>query len=265
VTGEYTPNIGYTVIYRIVALGTAAGKTSLGERIVEGLRRKGVVVAVVKQTHEPQIDPGSDPGRYWAAGASSVIVSSPEETTIYVEAEHDLRSIIMKYMPYHPLVLVEGFRGIGVGKAIAIAENEEELKHLVKEPGLWFIVSHDFDLVSNAKEMGFHALLFEEVEALVGEIYKDSIQTLSSLMEHEDCVKCGFGSCVELAEKILRMEIHPIDCPILSRGSVVVNDHVVKLDRGMETILKNIVRGFLASIEGIPSGVKKVRIEVEIE
>jgi len=261
---QYTPNIGYTVIYRIIALGSSAGKTSLGERVVEGLRRKGVVVAVIKQTHEPQIDPGSDPGRYWTAGANVVIVSSPEETTVFMESEHDLRNLVMKYMPYHPLVIVEGFRGVNVGKAIAIIENEEELQHLAKEPGLWFIVSHDFDLVSSAKEMGLNALLFEEVDALVGEIFKDSIQTLSSLMKPEDCRKCGFGSCIELAERILRMEIQPIDCPILSRGNIIVNDRVLHLDPCMQTILKNLVRGFLASIEGVPSGVKKIRIEIEL-
>lgn len=182
-----------------------------------------------------------------------------------MESEHDLGNLVMKYMPYHPIVIAEGFKGVNVGKAIAIIENEEELQHLVKEPGLWFIVSHDFDLISNAKEIGLNALLFEEVDALVGEIYKDSVQTLSSLMKPEDCRKCGFGSCIELAERILRMEIQPIDCPILSKGSIIVDDRVLNLDQRMQTILKNIVRGFLASVEGVPSGAKKIRIEIELD
>ncbi len=192
------------------------------------------------------------------------MVVSPNETTIYIEPEHDLANIITRYMRYYPLVIAEGFRGVPIGKAIAIVENEEELQHVADEPGLWFIVSHDFDLVSHAKEIGFNAMLFEEVESIVGEIYKDSLQTLLSSMPSDKCREYGYSSCVELAEKLLRLEVNPIDCVILSEANIVIDDRVIKLDPRMQAVLKNIVRGFIMSVEGIPPAARKIRIEIKL-
>ncbi len=237
----------------------------MGEGIVSHLSRKGVSLIVVKQSHEPQIDLGSDAGRYWNAGARAVVVVSPSETVVYKERTASLKEAILRLPYYFPLVIAEGFRGCDVGKAIAIVENEEELKHIANEPGIWFIVSHDFDIVEKAREMGMNALLFEDVEALAGEIYKDAVSTLLSLIPGKDCEICGVGSCLELAEALLTRDIEPIECPLLTKTTVVVNDKPLHLDPVIENLLRNLVRAFLSSIKGVPPTAKKFRVEVSLE
>lgn len=227
------------------------------------LSKRGVVVAVIKQTHEPQIDPASDAGRYWGSGAKLVVVMSPSETVVYKEYMSGLREILYKMPFYYPVVIAEGFRGCDVGKAIAIVESEEELEHLLGEPGIWYIVSHDFDVVEKAKEMGLNALLFEETEALAGEVYKDALSTLLSLIPSSDCEVCGVGSCLELVEKLLTHEIMPTDCPLLTRTTIVVDGKPLTLDPLLENLMRNLVKAFLSSIKGAPTTVKKVRIDIE--
>ncbi len=260
---DFTPNIGYTVVYRIIALGTSVGKTTIGEQIVSYLSKRGVVVAVVKQTHEPQIDPDTDAGRYWSSGAKLVVVMSPSETVVYKEYMSGLREILYRMPFYYPVVIAEGFRGCNVGKAIAIIESEEELRNIAGEPGIWYIVSHDFSVVEEAKEMGLHALLFEETEALAGEVYKDALSTLLSLIPSSDCEVCGVGSCLELVEKLLTHEIMPTDCPLLTRTTIVVDGKPLTLDPLLENLMRNLVKAFLSSIKGAPTTVKKVRIDIE--
>ncbi len=261
---DFKPMVGYTVFYRIVALASGVGKTSLGEELVSYLSRKGVKVAVIKHTHEPIIDPESDTGRYWKAGSRVVIVSSPEATLILKEPLGGLEEIA-GVMRFYPLVIAEGFRGSKIGKAIAIIDSEEELSHITGEPGLWMIVSHDFTIVEKAKEIGLNALLFKETEALAEEIYKDALSMLHSMLEGKDCRQCGLSSCLELAEKILTGAITPIECPVLTRLSVIVEDKVIPLNPLLVKILGYTIRGALASIEGVPENPREITIKIYLQ
>ncbi len=256
------PIIGLTPVYRIISLRTGVGKTSLGEGIVSVLSRRGVKLAVVKQTHEKIVDPLSDAGRYWKSGAGAVVVSSPEATSILKEPFTSLREIV-GVMKYYPLVIAEGFRGEGVGRAIAIVEDPSEMNALIREDrGLWFIVSHDVDVVENAKSVGYNALLIDEVEALAGEIYSDAVQLISSRFTGEPEL-CGAGSWTELAEKILHGMISPYECPFSHPLRIIIDDQVVELDPKVARLIGSLLEGFVAGLIG--SGVKPRRIRVFYE
>ncbi len=256
--------IGLTPIYKIVSLTSGVGKTSLGTAIVKSLSRKGVRLAVIKQTHEKVIDELSDPGRYYRAGSSTVIVASPEATVIYKEPFTGLAEII-ETMKYHPLVLVEGFRGVPIGKTIAIVTDPGEINLLIREEkGLWYIVSNDIDVVENAKSIGYNALLIDEVESLAGEIYNDAVQQIASKFKGDPEV-CGVDSWITMAEKILHGLALPYECPLAYPIRIIVDDTLLELDPKSERIIAGLLEGFIAGLLGSSARPRKIRIEYEIK
>ncbi|WFO75231.1 molybdopterin-guanine dinucleotide biosynthesis protein MobB [Desulfurococcaceae archaeon MEX13E-LK6-19] len=259
-----SPVIGLTAIYRIVGLASGIGKTTLGEEIVNHLARKGVRLAVIKQTHEHVLDKGTDAVRYRSAGAETVAIASPEVTLVLIEPLGNINEII-SIIKYYPLVIAEGFKGSRYGKAIGIVETPEELEQLrSEEENLWLIVSHDFDLVEEAKEKGLNAILFEETDAIAEAIFKDAISTLSSLLPEETCRLCGLSSCLELAEKILIGEKDPLECPLATKVQVVADGKPLAVDPRVENLLVHFIKGIMLVTDGAPEHPKEIKINIKL-
>lgn len=91
-----------------------AGKTTLAERLLAEITTRGFTVSTIKHSHHDlDLDsPGSDSFRHRAAGASEVILASPNRFALL----HDYRSIplgleaLLTRLAPVDLVLVEGFK-----------------------------------------------------------------------------------------------------------------------------------------------------------
>jgi molybdopterin-guanine dinucleotide biosynthesis protein B len=97
-----------------------AGKTTLVERLVAELVRRGWRVATVKHAHhDAEIDqPGRDSWRHRAAGASEVALVTGRRWAIVheaPEAEPTLDEVLARLAPAD-LVLVEGFKRAPIPK-----------------------------------------------------------------------------------------------------------------------------------------------------
>ena len=92
---------------------SGVGKTTLAEKLLPELKKRGVRVAVVKHhSHQTPVDvPGKDSWRYADAGAAAVIVSSPVEMVRFerVAAEKTLAEIAAGIHDVD-LILTEGFK-----------------------------------------------------------------------------------------------------------------------------------------------------------
>ena len=255
--------IGLTPVYRIIALASGVGKTSLGTEIVKHLTSNGVKLAVIKQTHEKLLDELSDPGRYKLAGAETVFVSSPELSVIYREPFTGLKEIVVA-MKYYPLIIAEGFSGSHVGKAIAIINDPDEINELIKvEKGLWIIVSNDLDIVEKSKSIGFNAFLMDETEMIANEIYKDAVRLIASKFSGDPEV-CGVGSWIELAEKILHGLLQPYECPFAYPLKIFVDGKPVELDRKTLRIIAGMLEGFVSGLIETTVKPKKIKIEFDL-
>lgn len=97
---------------------SGAGKTTLGELLVEALVRRGLSVAVVKHTHHPL--PGdtaeSDTGRYAAAGAAAVALAGPGGLRLFLAGEEPSPAVLSGLFPAVDLVLLEGYKGSNLPK-----------------------------------------------------------------------------------------------------------------------------------------------------
>ena len=92
-----------------------SGKTTLAERLLAEMVRRGLAVSSVKHAHhDTEIDhPGRDSFRHRAAGAGQVIVASPVRWALMTELrgapEPPLDALLARLDPVD-LVLVEGFK-----------------------------------------------------------------------------------------------------------------------------------------------------------
>lgn len=91
-----------------------SGKTTLIEKLIPELVRRGYKVATVKHdVHGFDVDrPGKDSWRHKKAGAHTVVISSPTKLVLIRDVDHDadLTELRNKYIREVDLILSEGFK-----------------------------------------------------------------------------------------------------------------------------------------------------------
>jgi molybdopterin-guanine dinucleotide biosynthesis protein B len=91
-----------------------AGKTTLLEKLIPELTRRGWRVATIKHdVHGFDIDhPGKDSWRHKQAGAKLTIISSPRKVALVedVKKDHEIAELIARYVRDVDLVLTEGYK-----------------------------------------------------------------------------------------------------------------------------------------------------------
>src|SRR3990172_8679611 len=93
---------------------SGTGKTTLLEKVIAELKRRGDRVGVVKHdAHRFDIDhPGKDSHRLTAAGADTMLITSPEKLAMVKKHTQapPLEEVLENYLPDMDIVLTEGFR-----------------------------------------------------------------------------------------------------------------------------------------------------------
>lgn len=89
-----------------------SGKTTLIEKLIPELRRRGFRIGVIKHAfHAFEIDKkGKDSWRHKAAGAEKVVVSSPRFVTMVKDFEGEDLDALVNYFSDVDLVITEGFK-----------------------------------------------------------------------------------------------------------------------------------------------------------
>lgn len=97
-------------IYGIIGWKNA-GKTTLVERLVAEISRRGLTVSTIKHSHHAiDLDAdGSDSARHRAAGAIEVALATPQQFFLMRNEGLDLEAIMARLAAVD-LVLVEGFK-----------------------------------------------------------------------------------------------------------------------------------------------------------
>jgi molybdopterin-guanine dinucleotide biosynthesis protein B/molybdopterin-guanine dinucleotide biosynthesis protein len=99
---------------------SGTGKTTLLEQVIAELKRRGYRVGVIKHdAHSFEIDhPGRDSYRLTAAGADTMLISSPEKLALVKrnDAAPSVEELVAAYFADVDLILTEGFRKSGLPK-----------------------------------------------------------------------------------------------------------------------------------------------------
>lgn len=95
-----------------------SGKTTLLEKIIAELTRQGLAVGTLKHHGHPDFEidiPGKDSYRHRAAGSKATAILSSKRLALTCDLTQEIScSEALELMPNYDLVLVEGFRGIGL-------------------------------------------------------------------------------------------------------------------------------------------------------
>ena len=99
---------------------SGTGKTTLLEQVIGDLKNRGLRVGVIKHdAHRFDIDhPGKDSYRLAAAGADTMLISSPEKLAVVKKhsASPPVEKLIESYFQDVDIVLTEGFKLGGMPK-----------------------------------------------------------------------------------------------------------------------------------------------------
>jgi molybdopterin-guanine dinucleotide biosynthesis protein B/molybdopterin-guanine dinucleotide biosynthesis protein len=99
---------------------SGTGKTTLLEKVIAELKRRGYRVGVIKHdAHRFDIDhPGKDSHRLTAAGADTMLISSPAKLALVKQhaASPPIEELLATYFGDVDLVLTEGFKLSGLPK-----------------------------------------------------------------------------------------------------------------------------------------------------
>jgi molybdopterin-guanine dinucleotide biosynthesis protein B len=91
-----------------------SGKTTLIERLIPALNRRGVRVGTIKHdAHRFDMDhPGKDTYRHFAAGAEAVVIASAEKLALQkrLDGPRSVDDLASRYLSGVDLVLTEGYR-----------------------------------------------------------------------------------------------------------------------------------------------------------
>jgi molybdopterin-guanine dinucleotide biosynthesis protein B len=97
-----------------------SGKTTLIEKLIPILKRRGYKIGTVKHdVHGFEMDrEGKDTYRHFHSGADAVLISSPKKLAIIqrVEQERPLSELVEQYYRDLDLVITEGFKRVGMPK-----------------------------------------------------------------------------------------------------------------------------------------------------
>lgn len=126
---------------RVIGLAgwSGAGKTTLIEKVIPEIRRRGLTVSTLKHAHHAfDMDrPGKDSHRHREAGAAQVLVASSQRLALLTELrdapEPRLGDLLRMFAPVD-IVLVEGFRSDALRKIeIYRSANGKPLRHAEDE------------------------------------------------------------------------------------------------------------------------------------
>ena len=99
---------------------SGTGKTTLLEKVIVELKKRGYRIGVIKHdAHRFDIDhPGKDSHRLTAAGADTMLISSPEKLAVVKKhtASPPIEELIATYFGDVDIVLTEGFKMSGMPK-----------------------------------------------------------------------------------------------------------------------------------------------------
>ncbi|MFA7536448.1 MAG: molybdopterin-guanine dinucleotide biosynthesis protein B [Desulfuromonadales bacterium] len=99
---------------------SGTGKTTLLEKVIAELKARGWRLGVIKHdAHRFDIDhPGKDSHRLTAAGADTMLITSPEKLAVVKKhaASPPIEELIATYFADVDLVLTEGFKKSGLPK-----------------------------------------------------------------------------------------------------------------------------------------------------
>ncbi|HSO20192.1 MAG TPA: molybdopterin-guanine dinucleotide biosynthesis protein B [Desulfosarcina sp.] len=131
-----------------------AGKTTVIEKLLPELKRRGLKVGTIKHAHHGfAIDrEGKDSWRHQQAGADIAAVAGPEKTAMIINTPLERLENIRSLMNGMDLILAEGFKSARMPKVEVLRSAVHTRPLFLKDPDLFALVT-DLDPPFEAEDL----------------------------------------------------------------------------------------------------------------
>lgn len=256
-----------------------SGKTTVAERIVSTLVKRGLKVAVAKHISKKGFSmdsEGKDTWRYSDVGATPVIAVSDRETTVKLMRGTDVFSLdwMLRVSAENDadVLVIEGFSSIilkdkRVGKIICVRNSGEYYEYKEKvEGGILAYCSFkslDKPILEINRDL---KKIVNEATKFINKRWK--IFSILSDLPRLDCRKCGRSSCLELAEAIYAGEAGVEECVPLKlkpklKTKIIIEENEVPIQPFVSEVIRRSVLGMISALKEVNiSGEEEIRIEI---
>lgn len=152
-----------------------SGKTTLLEKLIPELRRRGYQIGVIKHhVHEFDMDtPGKDTWRHAQAGAATVVLSSPTGIGLIENTATDLpiSQLVERFFQKVDLVLTEGYKHESFPK-IEVVRRGNRQTPIQNRDNSWIAIISDINVTADLPHFGL-----EEISELADFLEKHYLKT----------------------------------------------------------------------------------------
>lgn len=219
-----------------------SGKTTLALRIARKLVEKKYKVAIVKHSDKSSFYEENDTDKFLKV-VEKVIFITPDSTQIMISRKCDLKEILP--LLNVDFLMIEGFKSLKYFPKILCIKNEED-KMLSNDGLSLFTVGLD----SSLKKRGIVDYLVDEEEDLQEMI--TTIEKKAFILPDENCGKCGYQNCYELAQALVKGLENIEKCSYKHDVlSIKINGKEVLLNQFMSKLYLSLIHGMLDPLKGI--------------
>lgn len=224
-----------------------SGKTSLIEKLIGSLKRRGLKVGVIKHTMRAYgVDTrDKDTWRYKQAGAEISVLLTPEESAFFLKYSLSANEA-MTFFSSYDIVLLEGFKELDSAPRIIVATEIEDVKQLSNGLEVAIVTPGLAGTLGSLSVPVFNPVDIEKVADMVEKM-------AMPLVAGRNCGKCGYSSCKDLARAVLAKEAEADRCVNLPSQDVQVLLDGAPLDVNpfVGNVIRNVVLGVLSTLKGV--------------
>ena len=221
-----------------------SGKTNLSIKLCQELRKRGHSVAMMKHSNSSLLPTSVDSTEMTACAGQGAVISD-SETVLSFARGIQLEEVLSHFKA--DFAIIEGFKDEKTYPKIVCLRDETEAKSLFD--GLQVcVVGSGEDLV---------VPLLKNIEEITDLVLEKAFK-----LPRLDCGACGFDSCYELAQTIVKGDRSIDDCVSLHpKATVRIKGEIIPLNPFTSSLVTNTIRGMLSSLKGVGDGPIEIVIQ----
>ncbi|MBS7619355.1 molybdopterin-guanine dinucleotide biosynthesis protein B [Candidatus Bathyarchaeota archaeon] len=225
-----------------------SGKTMVIESLTKELTKRGYAIGTVKHGSEKHaVDtPRKDTWRHMQAGSKASAILTPTESAFFITKPLSVRDAIA-FLGERDFIILEGFKSLDTVARIIVLKDAEEVKSLSNGAEIAVLIPPTIDPVSIKTDAP--KIRIDEVEKLADLVESKAFPFLNGF----DCGSCGYRSCAEMAQAIVRGAEKASKCVYMNEENVklIVNGKEIPIKGFVQDFIARTVLGMVSSLKGV--------------
>ena len=236
-----------------------SGKTRVIESLIKELTKRGYEIGTVKHGSETHtVDtPRKDTWRHMQAGSMASAILTSGGSAFFLKKPLSISDAI-PFLGKKDFIILEGFKSLDTVARIIVLKDVEDVKSLSNGVEIAILAPPNIEPTSLKTEAPI--IRIDEVEKLADLVEAKAFPFLNGF----NCKSCGYRSCAQLAQAIVREGEKASKCVYMNEGNVklIVNGRDIPVKGFVQDFMARTVLGMISSLKGVE---KPKRIELLIK